>query len=422
MSNKNNVVLRKKDLGNGDVSGDIKKSLTGQNFMKTKKETEKNVFINDLGKTKANQNSLNKQLKTNQYGNTSNDINTIQKLPKKIEDFDENDELVKLLLKNPEEMSIEEKVYIKSLSKEEFDRFVNFLKIKDRELKWRGNDYGSGRYNETLINIYRDASDPFDIKYLRMKKFLKMNYNTYLASKHSESFKQEMTNYRTKVKSSSTANKFIEEDLGEGDELNATASTNFEETAKSIFKELDMFKDTLMSHKNNIEIKKIELQNRIVDQDLDYKSKVVRKDLQKMVDLKAKPKSELDLLIEQYRANLDGYKKQLDKHVVSSIVKIKDYCSRMNLTTREAIKLLDKNSLLSEEVGLNEMNKQLIKLKILEQSEANYLIEVIKRYHDDPISVDALEMIIDENLEKGYKDEELENAIIEEEDNDNYDY
>jgi hypothetical protein len=426
MSNKHHVVLRKKDLGNGDLSNDIKQSLTSQNLMKSKKLSEKNNFIDNLTKVKTGQNNLNKQLKSAAFEKVSDDPNQIQKLPKKIEDFDENEDLVKLLLKNPEEMTIEEKVYIKSLSKEEFERFIKFLKVKDRELKWRGNDYGSGRYNESLISTCRDASDPFDVKYLKLKKFLKLNYNTYLASKHSESFKTEMMNYR--LKSSKTMNdekekvNFIEEEVGSGDEMAATASTTFEETAKSIFRELDSFKNTIMTHKNNIEMKKIELQSNIVDQDLNYKSKMIKKDLQKMLDAKTKPKSELDRAIDEYKSKLNSFKEQMNRESISYIAKIKDYCERMNLTTREAIKVFDKNSILSNEVQLAEMKKQLEKLKILNATDSGNFIEMVKRYHGDPISVEALEGIIDGDIEKEFQDEEFNAAVREELDDDNYDY
>jgi len=54
-------------------------------------------------------------------------------------------------------MTIEEKIYINSLDDKEFKRLIEYLKVKSRELQWRGNDLGSGHYNELYIKIDRDT-------------------------------------------------------------------------------------------------------------------------------------------------------------------------------------------------------------------------------------------------------------------------
>ena len=106
-----------------------------------KKEKESENFQKDLKKVKKNQKNLSNTLKS---------VPFTQKFPKLPLNIEENDELVALLLKDPDLMTPEEKDYIQSFNKDEFKRFMTFLDKKKKEQKWQGNGYGSGKY---LVNF-----------------------------------------------------------------------------------------------------------------------------------------------------------------------------------------------------------------------------------------------------------------------------
>jgi hypothetical protein len=156
MKNNKNVIIRKKSIGNGDLSKHISKSLKATSKSKTntqKFEKGKEDYINSLNKVKVNRDNLQTKLKSVpfQYSGLTG------KLPRTVEEIQGNEDLVKLLLKNPDDMTPEEKVYISNFNEEEFKVFINFLKIKQKELGWRGNDWGSGHYINNFISIYRNT-------------------------------------------------------------------------------------------------------------------------------------------------------------------------------------------------------------------------------------------------------------------------
>ena len=91
----------------------------------------------DIRKVNENQKKLNQKLKNIPYSNKNNPNNFFSKkkrLPDTIQDIEDNAELAKLLLKNPDKMTNEEKVYIASFNDKEFDLFIKSLKMKDREI------------------------------------------------------------------------------------------------------------------------------------------------------------------------------------------------------------------------------------------------------------------------------------------------
>ena len=180
------IIYRKKSIDNGDLSKHFKKSTALQNTLqkinqkmdsfnqkidnkksddsnkmlsKSRKEKEKSDFLCNVKTVQKDQEKLVKNLRQVPFdkNNKNNFFISSQKLPKTIDEIEENTELVKMLLKNPQEMTPEEKAYISSFNKEEFKRFIQFLKLKDREIKWRGNDYGSGHYLEAYMTIYRQT-------------------------------------------------------------------------------------------------------------------------------------------------------------------------------------------------------------------------------------------------------------------------
>lgn len=131
-----------------------------------KKEKEKNEFVKNLNKVKQNQENLDHKLKKVPFDKKNQNINLMVKsrLPKTLSEIEENEELVRLLLKNPKEMTMEEKVYIGSFDDKEFARFIEFLKLKNKEIRWRGNDWGSGHYLEQYIDIYREYGHTENVK------------------------------------------------------------------------------------------------------------------------------------------------------------------------------------------------------------------------------------------------------------------
>ena len=65
-------------------------------------------------------------------------------------------------------MTTEEKVYIASFNDREFKLFINYLKMKDREIKWQGNGLGSGHYYEGFISIYRNYGSNANERFARL--------------------------------------------------------------------------------------------------------------------------------------------------------------------------------------------------------------------------------------------------------------
>ncbi len=162
------IIFRKKSLGNGDIEKDIKKQIkkgkskaletqltkmnqTMKQFDKTQKKfkpistqkmrNEANLLKQNVKKINKNQKELNKKLAQTQLNskNPNYYFSKNKHLPNTLNEIDENTELAKLLLKNPDKMTVEEKIYIASFNNREFELFINYLRMKDRELKWVGN-------------------------------------------------------------------------------------------------------------------------------------------------------------------------------------------------------------------------------------------------------------------------------------------
>ena len=181
----NHIRYLRKELGNGDIDSEIKKQLktskkkiVNNQFKKMNEPMKKfendlqkkmqkrplssriqnfnNQLKKDIRKVNENQKKLNKKLQNVPYENKKNPNNFFSKqkrLPDTIQDIDDNADLARLLLKNPDKMTNEEKVYIASFNDREFKLFINYLKMKDREIKWQGNGLGSGHYYDVFISF-----------------------------------------------------------------------------------------------------------------------------------------------------------------------------------------------------------------------------------------------------------------------------
>lgn len=123
-----------------------------------------------MKKTKKSQNELVKGLKATPFSQLND------RLPLKFEQINENNDLCKLLLKDPLNMTIQERAYINSFDDKEFKRFTEFLKLKAKEQQFIGNELGSGHYNERYISTLRDVDREND-RYGSLRKYLFLNYS-----------------------------------------------------------------------------------------------------------------------------------------------------------------------------------------------------------------------------------------------------
>ena len=448
------IVFHKKNIENGDLSQYLKEKLlkqkksslekvTNNDNLKNsntemkksvkiptfteKKEKNKNEFINSIKIVKRTQELQETKLKQTQFNKHTN-LSLNHKLPKTIHEIEENEDLVRLLLKNPEEMTAEEKIYINGFSKEEFKRFMQFLKIKNKELKWRGNDWGSGHYFDHYINIYRKESSIEDKKYLTLKSILKQNFKNTQTEKNNkkEFFGEEEGNKEFFHEENLKGNENLPQSNLSKMNSNIQSTNNiarglvrnemYEQTAKTIFKELDNFKNTLLSHKNEINHKKIETQNTIIFKDLEAKSKFMQEDLTKIKNIKTETKSDLESLVENFTNSIklssENYSDLIEESAITN--KIKSYCERMNLQTMDLVKKLDHNSFIDLEVDLENLQENLYRLKILNQTESEEFCNMLKIYYGKKIKVDYLIKILE--VETG--DLNYYNQILNTEEND----
>ena len=292
----NHIRYHRKELGNGDIDSEIKKQLKTSkkqivnNQLKKMKEPMKK-FENDLQKkaksrpltariknfnkqlkkdirkVNENQKKLNKKLQNIPYDNKKNPNNFFSKqkrLPDTIQDIEDNADLARLLLKNPDKMTTEEKVYIASFNDREFKLFIDFLKMKDREIKWQGNGLGSGHYYDGFISIYRKCGSDSNKRFASLQNFLKINYNNKKA--------KEINTERLKNK-----NMFEEEKALSGDNLgNLEEQYNFERQNEELMRQFDLYKNILSEQKSQLEVKKLEVQTQGMANKLEEQKKRIK--------------------------------------------------------------------------------------------------------------------------------------------------
>jgi hypothetical protein len=414
-----NIVLIKQPIENGDLSKWLKDKIPKRLkplSITQKKEKENKEYNSSINIIKKNQEKTEDKRQRQLLDNKNKNLNpsSIKRLPKTLKEIEENPDLVLLLLKEPSKMSEEEKSYIKSFSDAEFKLFAEFLKIKEKELSWRGNDWGSGHYLQNFVSIYRNSSLKENEKLLSLKNFLKMNHANY-------------ANYPKKaihiLQNNYTKNdEFIlqyEERKTQDVIKNQTMNDMYETTSNNILKELEKFKNVILEHKNEIKYKQIKNQNEIIISDLERKTKLVREDVAK---LKENKKDEIENLIDAYKFKMT----QLSSKKESSIInKINDYLERMEITPYDLIKKMDKNSSITMEVKLDFAKDTLEKLKILDKFESEDFLNMVKNYHGDPVKIEYLLRILDaphkqdhEENDDNAEDDSYEQNEFEEE----YDY
>ena len=402
----------RKEIGNGDIDSEINKQLK----ISKKKEEHKQLkkmkepmkkFENDLQKksqrgllssrihnfntqlkkdlrkVNENQKKLNKKLKNIPYENKKNPNNFFSKqkrLPDTIQDIEDNADLARLLLKNPDKMTTEEKVYIASFNDREFKLFIDYLKMKDREIKWQGNGLGSGHYYDGFISIYRKCGSDSNERFARLKNFLKINYNNKKA--------EEINSERKK-------NIFEEEKALNGDNLgNAEAEYNFERDNEELMKQFDLYKNILSEQKTKMEIKKMEIENQNVANKLEEQKKELNDQIQNLQEIKNK-NYDLDELYQKYITDYELAKNGKKINEQSLGKKLKIYLRDTGLNSDEfSHRFIESN--LPPNLNITGYNyiyipnaeKKLVELKVLTEDESNLLCKILLNYSDEYIRED----------------------------------
>ena len=431
----NHIRYLRKEIENGDIESDINKELKSTNkktirvqlkkmkepmkkfendlvIKKTQKRplSTRNNFDSqlkkDLRKVNENQKLLNKKLGNIPYNNKNNPNNFFSKqkrLPNNIQEINENYELSRLLLKNPDKMTIEEKIYISSFNDKEYKLFIDFLKMKDREIKWQGNGLGSGHYYEGFISIYRKYGSNANERFAKLKNFLKINYN----NKKSKDYNDE----RKRIKKG--GNLFEEENQFRGDNIgNLEKEYNFEKQTKEIMDQLEKYKNDLEREKRKIEINKIDSDIKVVNNALDSQSQQIKNDINNLQEIKDKNYM-LDELYQKYIRDYEllKYGKQINEKSLGK--KISIYLNDTGLTPEELAHRfvemnlpINLNSLENNFIYIPHSENKFVTLKILDENEAKLLCQIILTFSGEYIREDLFALFIKglvENAENNTK-------------------
>lgn len=458
--NTKNIMYRKKSLGNGDLSNEINRDLKSNKIKQSKAlqsqikkmtmsmknfdatnpelsktqygktklnnsrmEKEKNDFRKGLKQIYKNQRDFEKKILDNKNAKNPNDyFSKKQRLPKTLGEIDENIELAKLLLKNPEKMTEEEKVYIASFNDREFKLFIEYLKMKDRELKWKGNGYGSGHYLEGFISIYRKCGHKENERFASLRKFLKMNYQGVKNKEDNE-------NAGKKKANGLWGEEDVNADCNANDET--AADDDYEKTNQELKRQMDLFIRKINGNKDELEFQKFQNTNEMLLNELERKKEQLQNDINRMEDMKKNATNELDELYQQYIANNDiliGRK----NNVIGT--KIRDYMKRNKMDPIDLAKMFatENNFVYFDD----DFVKKFVDLKILTEDEAKSVCKILKKYNGERVIVEIFANFLSSGNEveekteaTGFEEEEdfggdnAENVISEEENesDDSYD-
>ena len=425
----NHIRYLKKEIGNGDIDSEINKELklknkkTVRNQLQKMKEPMKKFenglqkkaqkrpqstrnnydyqLKKDLRKVNENQKRLNQKLKNIPYNNKKNPNNFFSKqkrLPNTIREIEDNIELSRLLLKNPDKMTTEEKVYIASFNDREFKLFIEFLKMKDRELKWQGNGLGSGHYYEGFISIYRKCGSNANERFARLQNFLKINYDNKKAKDYNDE--------RKRIKKG--GNLFEEENGLKGDNMGKVeAEYNFEKNTKDLMDQLEKYKNILDQQKREMEMKKFDSEVNAINRVLDSQRSQLQKDINNLNQLKDN-NYDLDELYQKYVTNYELSKdgKEINEKTLGK--KISRYLKDTGLTPDEfAHRFVDtenKNTIDNHNyINISFAEQKFKELKILDEDEAKLLCKIIKNFSDEYIREDLFGHFIKGLVEEAEK-------------------
>ena len=425
----NHIRYLKKEIGNGDIDSEINKELklknkkTVRNQLQKMKEPMKKFenglqkkaqkrpqstrnnydyqLKKDLRKVNENQKRLNQKLKNIPYNNKKNPNNFFSKqkrLPNTIREIEDNIELSRLLLKNPDKMTTEEKVYIASFNDREFKLFIEFLKMKDRELKWQGNGLGSGHYYEGFISIYRKCGSNANERFARLQNFLKINYDNKKAKDYNDE--------RKRIKKG--GNLFEEENGLKGDNMGKVeAEYNFEKNTKDLMDQLEKYKNILDQQKREMEMKKFDSEVNAINRVLDSQRSQLQKDINNLNQLKDN-NYDLDELYQKYVTDYELSKdgKEINEKTLGK--KISRYLKDTGLTPDEfAHRFVDtenKNTIDNHNyINISFAEQKFKELKILDEDEAKLLCKIIKNFSDEYIREDLFGHFIKGLVEEAEK-------------------
>ncbi len=412
----NHIRYLRKEIGNGDIDSEIKQKLRGKNkktvrgqlnkmeepmkkfendLQKKAKKRPQSSRTNfdyqlkkDLRKVNENQKRLNQKLKNVPFNNKKNPnyfFSKKQRLPNSIQEIDDNLELARLLLKNPDKMTTEEKVYIASFNDKEFKLFIDYLKMKDREIKWQGNGLGSGHYYEGFISIYRNFGSKANERFASLRKFLKINYD----NKKAKDFNDE----RKRIKKG--GNLFEEENGLSGDNMgNLEKEYNFEKNTKELMNQLEKYKYILDQQKRDMEMKKIDTEIISVNHVLDSQRQKLQDDINKLNELQNNNNNIEELYqkyISDYKLSKDG--KEINEKSLGK--KISIYLKDTGLTSDELAHRfvendlpINLNNLQYNFINIPHAQQKFIDLKILDEEESKLLCKIILDFSDENIRED----------------------------------
>ena len=413
----NHIRYLRKEIGNGDIDSEIKQKLRGKNkktvrgqlnkmeepmkkfendLQKKAKKRPQSSRTNfdyqlkkDLRKVNENQKRLNQKLKNVPFNNKKNPnyfFSKKQRLPNSIQEIDDNLELARLLLKNPDKMTTEEKVYIASFNDKEFKLFIDYLKMKDREIKWQGNGLGSGHYYEGFISIYRNFGSKANERFASLRKFLKINYD----NKKAKDFNDE----RKRIKKG--GNLFEEENGLSGDNMgNLEKEYNFEKNTKELMNQLEKYKYILDQQKRDMEMKKIDTEIISVNHVLDSQRQKLQDDINKLNELQNNNNNNIEELyqkyISDYKLSKDG--KEINEKSLGK--KISIYLKDTGLTSDELAHRfvendlpINLNNLQYNFINIPHAQQKFIDLKILDEEESKLLCKIILDFSDENIRED----------------------------------
>ena len=417
LSRTKNIMYRKKELGNGDLTSDIAKSLkqnktkkskaleeqlkkmgtsmsqfdktmskTNQKFYNsTKMQKEAEEFHKNLKKISKNQATLKEKLLNLNNSNKKYYYSKKMKLPPKVEDIDDDVDLAKLLLKNPTKMTEEEKAFIASFNKREFALFIQYLRLKDRELKWQGNSYGSGHYIERFISIYRKCGDDDDSRSKNLKKFLKLNYN----KPQPEQETQPTVGWGEVVDSGDNCGAPME------DNSEVTTCDDYERTANELMKNLEDYKAIMSFEKTNADLERFAKANELLEKQLEDEKNNLKEELERR-------KKEHDDIDGIYSTYINGVNKKNEDEIDEDVLigeKIKKYMERMNLTSEELTKrFVESESFVNfnkDYVNLDNAEVHFVTLKILNEQESKRLCDILKKYNGNRMRADIFTEFLD---------------------------
>ena len=426
----NHIRYLRKEIENGDIDSEIKKQLKASNkktvraqlkkIKEPMKKFENNIIKKaqkrpqstrnnfdfqlkkDLRKVNENQKILEKKLKNIPYNKNNENyfFSKRKRLPNTIQEINDNNELARLLLKNPDKMTTEEKVYISSFNNREYKLFIDFLKMKDKEIKWQGNGLGSGHYYEGFISIYRKYGSNANERFSKLQNFLKINYNNKKAKDYSDERKRMQKR----------AYLFEEENKFQGDNIgNFEKEYNFEKQTKEIMAQLDRYKENLEKEKRKIKLNKIDSDAKAVNYVLDTQRKQMQNDINNLPEDKEN-EIDIDELYQKYITDYELFKDGKKITEKSLGKKISIYLNDTGLTPEELAHRfvemnlsINLNNLEHNFINIPNVETKIVNLKILDENEAKLLCQILLTFSEENIREDLFAHFIRGLVEEAEK-------------------